>query len=58
MSKSLNISFPPKDEPLLKRVVASCPKSVTIAEHGRNLWREALDATCHAAPTKNRRKKV
>jgi len=45
MSEYITVSFPPKEEPLLKRVKTTKPKAITLAEHARNLMRDALDAT-------------
>lgn len=45
MSRYITISFPPKEEPLLERLIKSQPKTLTLAEHARNLMRDALDAT-------------
>lgn len=54
MSKYITVSFPPKEDFLLERIKKSCPKVITLAEHARNLMREALDATCST----NTRKKT
>lgn len=46
MAQAINVSFPPKDEPLLVRIIQSKPNPLTLAEHARILMRQALDCTC------------
>jgi hypothetical protein len=49
----LGVSFPKlADVNLLRRVISTCPITITLAEHARQLLQRGLDSTSHKGKKK------